>query len=76
MNKSVINVPIVCPILILMESAQAEYCCYGDHLSLTQLYFTSVYLEPGSVGSSGNACISETRVFVFPGSVFGTTVPG
>lgn len=53
-----------------MESAQAEYSCYGYLLSLTQLYFTSVYLEPGRVGSSGNACVSETRVFVFPGSVF------
>lgn len=70
------TVPTVCPILMLMESAQAEDCCYGYHLNLTQLYFTSVYLEPGSVGSSGNACISETRVFVFPGSVYGTTVPG
>lgn len=62
------------PILILMESAQAECCCYGYLLSLTQLYITSIDFEPGSVGSSGNACVSEMGFFVFPGSVFGTTV--
>lgn len=62
------------PILILMEIAQAECCCYGYLLSLTQLYITSIDLKPGSVGSSGNACVSEMGGFVFPGSVFGKKV--
>lgn len=53
------------PILILMETAQAECCCYGYLLSLTQLYITSIDLEPGSVGSSGNACVSEMGVLFF-----------